>query len=951
MEPKKSKADSGKDHYYNKLFSKRPDEDREQQLKTANCSLGFIPDDCSCSDRSLYCVSKGLIHLPNDMPRNVLELDLSGNRFEVIRYDMFKSERYHQLKSLILTKCQIQRIEPGAFRYLTELTYLNLIGNHISRIEDGTFGHQLKLRVLYLSHNPISQIWSSLFNNMPQLVELDLRYCNLSRIEKLTFHKLKNLELLWLQRNRIKWTDSDSFVDLIYLDTLSLAFNQLMYINDGLFYGLESLKSLSLAYNELVEIKNADLEDLVHVEKLDLRANRFKRLPAEIFFNQSVLSYIYFDDFKMCSYAPHVRVCHPTGDGISSVQHLLDNLILRIAVWIVALIACFGNAAVLIGRMLVQELNEVHSFFIKNLAFADFIMGIYLFIIAATDVRYRGEYIKHEAVWRSSWRCHFSGILSTISSEASVLILVFITADRYFSVMHPFTIKRRKMTFAIMAMSFVWIVSAAIAIAPLFINGWVDNFYGSNGVCLPLQIHENFGPGWEYSLLIFCCLNSSAFGFIAFAYMKMSMKIINSGIGLRTTQQKQDRNIARRCGFIVATDGICWLPIVTIKIFALAGLPINQDLYGWVAIFLLPVNSALNPILYTLTTKLFKQNVGRIISNRISSHYRNQRASTNACDNSNSSFVSIPLNPNPILNNPNNHNNHNNPHHDLNNSNNNNNNNHHHQNHRTLNHVLNSPVISNGKFLVPNPYYVGRGRRSFANVGRNRNGPAPRLILTGRKLVGPTPYNMGSPGYERLFKRYLERKFNPKKQFLPSWTAETKISRQTTSNHSRTDDEDDNNNKNNGSGSSSSRNKNNNSNDNDSYRKRMDEYINIMTKYSNNKKMMMNETDDQQIENLPVKSKSSYTMKNDNNCPTTSTIVHYNRNNGDDDIVSIHSYKSGKLLMEDNNYIDDNNDDNDNCGNVSDDPEIGRYNNDDNNYDRHYEHYYRNSKQPRHLSL
>ncbi|GFT36732.1 relaxin receptor 2 [Trichonephila clavipes] len=44
-----------------------------------------------------------------------------------------------------------------------------------------------------------------------------------------------------------------------------------------------------------------------------------------------------------------------------------------------------------------------------------------------------------------------------------------------------------------------------------------------------------------------------------------------------------------------------------------ARVEIQKDLYAWVAVFLLPVNSALNPVLYTLTTKLFKQHLAKIV--------------------------------------------------------------------------------------------------------------------------------------------------------------------------------------------------------------------------------------------------------------------------------------------------------------------------------------------------
>lgn len=372
----------------------------------------------------------------------------------------------------------------------------------------------------------------------------------------------------------------------------------------------------------------------------------------------------YFDEFRLCSYALHVRVCEPRGDGISSFQHLLDNIVLRISVWVVALIACVGNVFVLIGRMLMQEPNEVgiqvfliisriginvpintcsqwidfplkflhvymliwnwvlhierlvyedwgnisvkhwsswsltclhdplvkqnyyylshfislflyqqvHSFFIKNLAFADLLMGIYLFIIAYYDASFRGQYIKHEEAWRHSWQCNFSGFLSTLSSESSVLILTVITVDRYVSVIHPLSQKRRTKVFAIACMIILWTIAVILAILPLLVSDLFGNeFYGNNGVCLALQIHDPFSKAWEYSTFLFCVLNMAAFIYISYAYIKMSLTIASSRLGLRTTQQQQDSNITKRFGFIVATDCLCWMPIVIIKILALSG--------------------------------------------------------------------------------------------------------------------------------------------------------------------------------------------------------------------------------------------------------------------------------------------------------------------------------------------------------------------------------------------
>ena len=45
------------------------------------------------------------------------------------------------------------------------------------------------------------------------------------------------------------------------------------------------------------------------------------------------------------------------------------------------------------------------------------------------------------------------------------------------------------------------------------------------------------------------------------------------------------------------------------SLFPRTGISISSSLYAWLAILVLPVNSALNPVLYTLTTTAFKQQV------------------------------------------------------------------------------------------------------------------------------------------------------------------------------------------------------------------------------------------------------------------------------------------------------------------------------------------------------
>lgn len=86
-----------------------------------------------------------------------------------------------------------------------------------------------------------------------------------------------------------------------------------------------------------------------------------------LFISLNLLLRRYFKDFHYCSYAPHVRKCKPNTDGISSFEDLLANMILRVSVWVMAFITCFGNLFVIGMRSCIRAENNLHAVCIKVL--------------------------------------------------------------------------------------------------------------------------------------------------------------------------------------------------------------------------------------------------------------------------------------------------------------------------------------------------------------------------------------------------------------------------------------------------------------------------------------------------------------------------------------------------------------------------------------------------------
>ena len=66
-------------------------------------------------------------------------------------------------------------------------------------------------------------------------------------------------------------------------------------------------------------------------------------------------------------------------------------------------------------------------------------------------------------------------------------------------------------------------------------------------------------------------------------------------------KRSKDLALAQRLFSVVVSDFLCWFPIGLLGLLASRDIPISGEVNVGMAIFVLPLNSALNPFLYSLT--------------------------------------------------------------------------------------------------------------------------------------------------------------------------------------------------------------------------------------------------------------------------------------------------------------------------------------------------------------
>ena len=66
--------------------------------------------------------------------------------------------------------------------------------------------------------------------------------------------------------------------------------------------------------------------------------------------------------------------------------------------------------------------------------------------------------------------------------------------------------------------------------------------------------------------------------------------------------------MAVKMSIVVLTDFFCWVPLAVVCLLVQCGVfTVGPEMYAWTVGLILPINSALNPFLYTLATLIGDQ--------------------------------------------------------------------------------------------------------------------------------------------------------------------------------------------------------------------------------------------------------------------------------------------------------------------------------------------------------
>ncbi|XP_049532113.1 follicle-stimulating hormone receptor isoform X2 [Anopheles darlingi] len=301
--------------------------------------------------------------------------------------------------------------------------------------------------------------------------------------------------------------------------------------------------------------------------------------------------------------------CYPMPDALNPCEDVMGSHWLRGSVWVVVLLAVFGNVAVVVVLFSNRSELTVPKFLICNLAFADLCMGLYLLLIASIDAHSMGEYFNYAFDWQYGVGCKVAGFLTVFASHLSVFTLTVVTLERWFAITHAIYLNRRiKLSAATYIMLTGWLYAITMAAMPLF---GISN-YSSTSICLPMETRDSWDIAYLLTVLV---VNGCGFVVIVICYAQIYLSLGKETRNAARSAHSGEMTVAKKMALLVFTNFACWAPIAFFGLTAIAGYPlIGVSKSKILLVFFYPLNSCANPYLYAILTMQYRKDLFSLLA-------------------------------------------------------------------------------------------------------------------------------------------------------------------------------------------------------------------------------------------------------------------------------------------------------------------------------------------------
>ncbi len=315
-----------------------------------------------------------------------------------------------------------------------------------------------------------------------------------------------------------------------------------------------------------------------------------------------VLERLETTDHRICCFFSDVTQCDAAEERpwFISCSDLLPHLSLKVCFICISILVILLN---IFSSLLfvVQIMGEFHPNTIIPLFLStnEILCAVYLCIIWATDIVYRGIFFLVEKEWQSSIVCHLAGHIFFFFNTADPTLLLLLSLCRLMVVLHPVD-SLFKTTDFVLKLTFQTLVSL------MLISAVSSHFTWNNLSSLCMKFVDPTNSNW--AIRVFTILTAlfqlTISVAIAVMYVLLLKELRESKhpVWMSSSKLKMTKSLVVQLVVITASNILCWVPTSTIYLTALVLPTYPSEMVIWTAVAVAPANCIINPSVFIWTS-------------------------------------------------------------------------------------------------------------------------------------------------------------------------------------------------------------------------------------------------------------------------------------------------------------------------------------------------------------
>ena len=388
-------------------------------------------------------------------------------------------------------------------------------------------------------------------------------------------------------------------------------------VNATHFAVFPNLQTLNLSHSGVQRVLGAGFRPLTQLRVLDLRGCPLTDFPPALFAGLARLQALHADNYKLCCPAVlpedfNLIHCHALSDPVSSCQALLKSNTHSILFSVYAALALLGNGAMLTARIVKKTGNgDGFGVVLSHLASSDFIMGVYLALIAVADRLYRGSYLREDTAWRHGKTCSVAAFLSLSSHVTSALISCVLLLSRIVEHHAPHPNLRMMKRSAHLLCVAAWLTGSAVAAVPLLPGaaGW--SVFRATSLCMMLPVYKgDVTAGYHFTFGVMTLVNGVV-SLVTAAGTCFLYRVTRVGEEDRSVLDPCPLSgavsVTRRTVAGLAVSCVCRAALSLPGLLHASRLSVASDVIVTLAVAVTPLSGVLSPVLYVVSVVMEMQ--------------------------------------------------------------------------------------------------------------------------------------------------------------------------------------------------------------------------------------------------------------------------------------------------------------------------------------------------------